>query len=344
MGAANLAGPPALDLSPLPEVTSRELAARIAAGEWVVDVRDRDAYAEGHLEGSVGIALSPQFATWLGWILPWGTPITLLGEEPDQIADARRQLARIGIDRPRGGATGPVEVLAGGRRTAADLTVTFEELSARHDRAAAPLVLDVRRDDEYAAGTARCFHIPLHQLLGRLGELPTASCGCTARAPTAPRSPPACSTEPATTSFSSPTTSTMPATSASPIRPSRRHRGEWGRTAMTGADARRPADDAGIPPASAGGPPPRSRPAGRPRRRRRRDRRGPGRPRRRRSGVRHRARGCRRQRSSAGLRRPRCAPGLGFAVEAGAAGVDRGARAATLSLRRSSVSAASRCR
>ena len=82
---------------------------------------------------------------------------------------------RIGIDRPEGRAVGRVEVLAGehiGLRSYP--SVTFEDLfCGRHDRAAAPLVLDVRRDDEYAAGHLHgARHIPLHQLLGRLDELP----------------------------------------------------------------------------------------------------------------------------------------------------------------------------
>ncbi len=168
-----------------------------------MDLRDRCAYADAHLEGGVGIALSPQFATWLGWIIPWGTPLTLIGENTDQIADAQRQLVRIGIDRPEGRAVGPVEVLAGDHLELRSYpSVTFEDLfCGRHDRAAAPLVLDVRRDDEYAAGHLHgALHIPLHQLLAGSTNSPTGSCGCTARAPTARRSPPACSTAPATTS------------------------------------------------------------------------------------------------------------------------------------------------
>ena len=41
-----------------------------------------------------------QFATYLGWLIPWGTPLTLLGETAEQVAEAQRELVRIGIDRP----------------------------------------------------------------------------------------------------------------------------------------------------------------------------------------------------------------------------------------------------
>ncbi len=174
MAPANLAGPGRVDLSPLPTLEPRELAKRIAAGEWVVDLRDRTAYAAEHLTGSVGIGLDPQFATWLGWVIPWNTPVALIGETPDQVAEAQRQLVRIGIDRPEGQATGPIDVLAHGQPTRTYTTATFEDLHAgRGDRGAEPVILDVRRDDEYAlAHIHGALHIPLPELVDRLHEIP----------------------------------------------------------------------------------------------------------------------------------------------------------------------------
>jgi len=174
MAPANLAGPGEIDLSPLPILEPRELAKRIAAGQWVVDLRDRTAYAAEHLTGSVGIGLGPQFATWLGWVIPWNTPLTLIGESPDQVAEAQRQLVRIGIDRPEGRATGTIDVLADGRPTRSYPTATFEDLQAGWgDRGEDPVILDVRRDDEYAASHIHgALHIPLPELADRLGEIP----------------------------------------------------------------------------------------------------------------------------------------------------------------------------
>ncbi len=170
MAPRNLAGPGAIDLSPLPVLEPRELAACIADGQWVVDLRDRIAYATEHLTGSIGIALDSQFATWLGWVIPWDTPLTLIGDDAGQIAEAQRQLVRIGIDRPEGRATGTIDVLAGGRPTRSYPTATFDDLQAgRGDR----LVIDVRRDDEYAvAHIPGAVHIPLPELADRLGEIP----------------------------------------------------------------------------------------------------------------------------------------------------------------------------
>ena len=53
MGPANAAGPGAADLSPPAVAGPAQLAARIRAGEWVVDLRSRRAFAAGHVTGSL---------------------------------------------------------------------------------------------------------------------------------------------------------------------------------------------------------------------------------------------------------------------------------------------------
>ena len=83
-----------------------ELRRRIEAGEWVVDLRARRAFAAGHVPGTLSFDLDGSFATYLGWLIPWGTPLTLLGHTPEQVAEAQRELARIGIDRPAAAAVG----------------------------------------------------------------------------------------------------------------------------------------------------------------------------------------------------------------------------------------------
>jgi hydroxyacylglutathione hydrolase len=98
MGVINSEGPAAVDLSLPKPVQAEELRRRLESGEWVVDLRHRVAFAAGHLKGSLGFELSGSFVTYLGWLHPWGTPLTLIGEDESQIADARRELARIGVD------------------------------------------------------------------------------------------------------------------------------------------------------------------------------------------------------------------------------------------------------
>ncbi len=169
MGARNAAGPTAPDLSPPEPVDSAILRARLAEGEWVVDLRSRRAYAAGHVSGTVGIELgSEQFSTYLGWLLPWGAPITLIGESADQVATAQRQMVRIGIERPAGAAVGRVEHLAAAGEVRSYPRVTFEELASGIDGT----VLDVRQDDERVeSAIPGSAHIPIHEVLERVGEL-----------------------------------------------------------------------------------------------------------------------------------------------------------------------------
>ena len=173
MGPANAAGPAPVDLShPLP-AEAAELRRRIEAGEWVVDLRDRTAYAAGHVPGTLNFGQDGSFITYLGWLIPWGTPVTLLASTPHDVEAAQRDLARIGIDRPAAAATGAVEDWAGGDEPASFVRVDFTDLASRRRDGQDPLVLDVRRDDERAGGyVAATQHIPLHGLLDRLHEVP----------------------------------------------------------------------------------------------------------------------------------------------------------------------------
>jgi hydroxyacylglutathione hydrolase len=173
MAGRNRTGPGAPDLSAPVPVEPAELHARVRAGEWVVDLRDRAAYAAEHIPGSIGIGLSQQFSTYLGWLVPWGAPITLIGESPEQIAEAQRQLVRIGIERPAGAAVGRPAELAAADGPASYPRVRFDDVARAGERGKAPTVLDVRREDERVAGAIPgAAHIPLHSLLERLDDVP----------------------------------------------------------------------------------------------------------------------------------------------------------------------------
>jgi len=172
MAPINRSGPTAPDLSPPTPVDRAELGRRLADGEWVVDLRDRTAYARAHLPGTVAVAVSESFSTYVGWLLPWGEPLTLVGQTAEQVADAQRQLARIGFDHLAGAATGePASLLAPGGALRSYPRATFADLAGRRDD---DVVLDVRRDDERAVdhlpGSA---HVPIHELLHRLADVPS---------------------------------------------------------------------------------------------------------------------------------------------------------------------------
>lgn len=174
MGPANLAGPAAIDLSPPAEADPTELRRRIQAGEWIVDLRTGTAFAAGHVPGTVNIGLHGQFVTYLGWLMPWGTPVTLLGETADDVARAQREMVRIGLDRPAAMATGKPEQWARGAGLRAFAQASFADLAAAYGRGERPSVLDVRRHPERAAGYIEgSVGIPIHEVLARLDEIPT---------------------------------------------------------------------------------------------------------------------------------------------------------------------------
>lgn len=180
MGVANTNGPAPVDLTPVARADAAELRERIAAGQWVVDLRHRRAYASSHLAGTVSLGLDGPMSTWLGWLIEWGVPVTLLAETPEQIAEAQRELVRIGIDRPAAVATGqPRDWAADSGRLRELFVVDFPTLAAALDgKVAAGLpapevVLDVRLTNEWRASHIEgAVHVPLPELPSRLTDVP----------------------------------------------------------------------------------------------------------------------------------------------------------------------------
>lgn len=201
MGPANASGPARIDLTPPAVADADEIAARLAAGEWVVDLRGRVAFAEGHVTGSFNFEADGKVATYLAWMIPWGKPVTLLAETPGQLADAQRELARVGIDRPAAGAVGgPASWLREGEAPASFPRARFSDLAkrcaegrpegqvaggpggsgqsrgsgeSRGSGGSGAVVLDVRRDSERAQGCVEgSVHIPIHHLHKRLADVP----------------------------------------------------------------------------------------------------------------------------------------------------------------------------
>ena len=167
MGPLNQAGGVAVDLSPAAPVDPVEVVRRIHRGEWVVDLRPRSEFAAGHVVGSIGIELDDGFSTYLAWLVPWGMPITLLANRAEQIEQAQRQLVRVGIDRPAGGADGGLEHWGHGSEWRSYRRITFAELP---DGAT---IIDVRQPNEYdERHLSGALNVALHDLLNRLDEMP----------------------------------------------------------------------------------------------------------------------------------------------------------------------------
>ncbi|ORB65983.1 MBL fold metallo-hydrolase [Mycolicibacterium tusciae] len=172
MGVINKAGPAPVDLSLPDPVDPDELRGRIEAGEWVVDLRNRTAFAAGHLAGTRGFELSDSFVAYLGWLYDWGEPLTLIGESIDQIAEARRELVRIGIDELEGAAVGEVGSLSAGAELRSYRVASFADLAEVVDSADLT-ILDVRQQPEFETShIPGAVNIPLHKLIERISDVP----------------------------------------------------------------------------------------------------------------------------------------------------------------------------
>ncbi|MGH9026795.1 MAG: MBL fold metallo-hydrolase [Acidimicrobiia bacterium] len=122
-----------------------QIAAAVERGAWLVDARPTDEWSGAHPMGAVSIELRPAFASWLGWVVPFGAPIILL--VGDQRRDAAVTLAnRIGYD-VAGWLDGGVDAWA-----RADLPIASVEEVAPADAARrhahGAVLLDVRQQAE----------------------------------------------------------------------------------------------------------------------------------------------------------------------------------------------------
>jgi glyoxylase-like metal-dependent hydrolase (beta-lactamase superfamily II)/rhodanese-related sulfurtransferase len=176
MGPANLAGPEPIDLTPPSPASADEVRDRLAAGEWVVDLRARAVFAQGFLPGTLSFDSEGNVVTYLGWLIPWGTPVTLLGDNAEQVAEVQRHLARIGIDRPAAQAVGGPAAWAGESDLATYPRTDFAGLArALHDDPDLA-VLDVRSVSEHRESRVRgAVHVPLHVVAERPEELPAGT-------------------------------------------------------------------------------------------------------------------------------------------------------------------------
>jgi len=149
----NREGAPTLaDLAQLPPISALELKSMLDQGVVALDVRPGDQFAQGHVPGSINIALSGQFASWAGTVLGLSARPVLIADSPEQLSEAQLRLARVGIEDARGYLSGGVAAWKLAGFMLDDLPqITVQTL---HDRwqARTSQVLDVRREPEWHAG------------------------------------------------------------------------------------------------------------------------------------------------------------------------------------------------
>ncbi|HEU5155600.1 MAG TPA: MBL fold metallo-hydrolase [Streptosporangiaceae bacterium] len=174
MAALNRAGVPVLGGVPrVPALSARALAERRDSGAWVIDARDRDAFAKAHIPGSVNIELNSGFGSYVGWMLPFDAPLALVLPEPheESLTEAVTQLLRIGWTNMAGRLAGGIDAWDGEPRSYP--TAGIDELCAAMERGDDLVVLDVRQDLEWGWGVIPgSTTIFVADLPHRLGTLP----------------------------------------------------------------------------------------------------------------------------------------------------------------------------
>lgn len=172
MGPINLAGADPLDLTPPRSFDADALREALRDGAWLVDLRDRRAYARDHVRGTINVELRNDLPTYLGWVIPWDVPMVLLGATADDVAEAQRMLGRIGLDHPAGMATGGPADWADEEERTDWPTIDFATLQARIDDPGT-VVVDVRDAWEWdESHHPQALHIPFFEVPDRAAEIP----------------------------------------------------------------------------------------------------------------------------------------------------------------------------
>jgi hydroxyacylglutathione hydrolase len=176
MAPLNRAGPPVLGGLPVPPpLSAAKVRDRADRGAWLVDGRDRITFAGAHIPRSLNIELNEQFASYVGWLVPFGEPLVLVLEHDAHAAAAARHLMRIGYEEQvLGYLSGGVAAWEReGYPVRTYSTGEVDDLCRELGAPEAPLVLDVRQDREFRSSPLPgSLHVFVADLPRRLEDVP----------------------------------------------------------------------------------------------------------------------------------------------------------------------------
>jgi glyoxylase-like metal-dependent hydrolase (beta-lactamase superfamily II) len=156
--------PPALDLA--------EFERLVADGAMIIDGRDPEDFARGHLAGSINVGLNGRYAEFAGSVVPADRDIVLVVDQGFE-TEAKNRLARIGFDRVVGHLEEPSRVMAENPESVRRASrLTAAEFVERRDGIDGLQLVDIRNPGEFALGSIPgAVTIPVGQLPRRLDEL-----------------------------------------------------------------------------------------------------------------------------------------------------------------------------
>ena len=131
----------------------------------ILDTRKATTFTAGFIQGSISIGLEGRFAEWAGNLLPFDKPIILVTEAGKEEETVIR-LTRVGFDQLAGVLEGGFEQWKqAGENTDMIIDIEADELMMDLPHDENLLVVDVRRDTEYANGHLENAHnMPLHEM------------------------------------------------------------------------------------------------------------------------------------------------------------------------------------
>jgi rhodanese-related sulfurtransferase len=176
MAAINRAGAALLGrtLPPLARLSAGDVAGLMDDGAAVVDVRVGRDYDRGHIAGSYNVGIDGPVSAWVGWLIPRGRLIVLVGADDKDLRKAHRELLRIGFDTVAGVLDGGVDAWSSsGRELSSFETVDVEDMAQWVLSAAAMTVVDTRDEHEWVDGhVPGAVHIYVPDVPHRADEIP----------------------------------------------------------------------------------------------------------------------------------------------------------------------------
>jgi glyoxylase-like metal-dependent hydrolase (beta-lactamase superfamily II)/rhodanese-related sulfurtransferase len=142
----------------------------------VLDTRDAESYANGHIPGSINIGLDGQFAPWVGALIPDILQNILVVAAEGREEETIKRLARVGYDRVLGYLEGGfASWLAEKRDFDTVKRINADELAAICTANPQATVLDVRKKSEnYSERLPNAINLPLDDISHTFNELPDA--------------------------------------------------------------------------------------------------------------------------------------------------------------------------
>lgn len=172
MRAQNMNGPALLGTLAEPPALDVEQTTKLRAGGAVVlDARQPESFAGGHVPGALNVGLGTSFSTWAGTVVPDRADVVLVLDRADDLWEATWQLLRTGYAPPVGWLGGGM----GTWRTSGEPIATLGQLSVREalDRMSTGEIelLDVRQPGEWREGhAAEATFLTAGELPARLDE------------------------------------------------------------------------------------------------------------------------------------------------------------------------------